>query len=602
MVHSADFSQDACPLNGAGFARTFFSSHNFSTHSYANPEKTLLCLFSGYLRDFPKLREQVRYESSGQASVSTPADLFAYLLPRHGIQILANLSGSFVFALWDSTSQTLQLGSDRFGMAPLYFRHSGAQLLFASEIKALLAIELEASVNLAALEELCAFGSPLGEDTLYPSIHRLPVGSVMTFRNGQVTYERHWWFDKVFATRTITLPDFLDEAQRLLSTSIASLMQQVENPICLLSAGFDSRRILLELVKHSPKLISYTAPIVDHNGNWMCDVTIARALCHEYGVPHIGINLPPPSDQGQITRYTRMLLDFETDSHAWILPLISEIPAGSGVNFDGLGGDVFCDAHFTYQAEADHMDDPAWLARSIETRFSNLWESHFRLKRDALPFSTRLENQLTNLPYFDHRHMVFFFSNWSRRKTALQPNGLLSLKIDSVFPFLDYELTDFLLSVSPMWKRTNEVCEAMLRRSHPELMQKLPSSHTPNIFTNPGPASIPFCEKVPPRYHQESLESLYQTASSDIMAGKGVLPQLSRHAQTAAFGFWGIRPQRLMPRAFTNRSWPLRLAGLYAQQRRTVTEPDWAKEQTVLAQEYIYHRKPVATPASTIKS
>ena len=56
-----------------------------------------------------------------------------------GERCLARLRGMFAFAAWDEREQTLFLARDPFGIKPLYYRHDGTRLLFASELNALLA-------------------------------------------------------------------------------------------------------------------------------------------------------------------------------------------------------------------------------------------------------------------------------------------------------------------------------------------------------------------------------------------------------------------------------------------------------------------------------
>ncbi len=67
-------------------------------------------------------------------------ELLMHGLSREGPRFLASLHGCFAAAIWDQQRQQLMLISDRFGMRPLYWAQVGEGLIFASEIKALLAV------------------------------------------------------------------------------------------------------------------------------------------------------------------------------------------------------------------------------------------------------------------------------------------------------------------------------------------------------------------------------------------------------------------------------------------------------------------------------
>jgi asparagine synthase (glutamine-hydrolysing) len=74
----------------------------------------------------------------------TPADdplLALELYSRRGIDGFQEIGGQFAFAMWDGANRRLLLARDRIGYAPLYFTLDRGRFIFASEYKALLAIE-----------------------------------------------------------------------------------------------------------------------------------------------------------------------------------------------------------------------------------------------------------------------------------------------------------------------------------------------------------------------------------------------------------------------------------------------------------------------------
>lgn len=598
LVHSADFGVDSLSFDSAAFGRTFHKPLNFSTHFYSAPDNSVTCLFTGYLFDPEMLKRQVLEESSCAAAVSNPAALFAFLYPRFRSKMLTNLSGSFVFALWEVASSTLTLGTDRYGMKPLYYRQRGVQFSFASEIKALLALDPDTEVNLPAVADLLILGSPQGDHTLYPSIRRLPPATVLSFSNGDISTEQYWSHGRIDADPNLNLNEYVEEAGRLLGRSVTRLTDQIARPICFLSAGYDSRRILFELVQQGKPLTAYTSPTVQHDSPYTIDVPIAAALCAALGVPHVTSELPPTGCHGDLARYSQTLLDYETDTHAWILPLLAKIPVGAGVNFDGLGGDVLYQFNWTFPNEAAHLDDPAFLARAVLQRYPDLWSEYFRMDAPKPSLFDRLEQTFRNYPKFDGRYSIFYFGNWTRRKTALFSEGLLSLKFDSVYPFLDYDLVDHVMRFPAVERRAREVSKAMLQLSNPEIMQRIPTSHDGNILTGTDAyhssvrSSLPqhFRTALPKDYWLYSQASIYHAAAVDIVKAGGVPGQLSGKAQLSLMAHVLPCPNQNVPKRVIRGAWRLPLAGLYARQRRTSQSANLPTRHLAEARSYLFGR------------
>jgi asparagine synthase (glutamine-hydrolysing) len=99
----------------------------------------------------------------------------------------------FAFAIWDAPKRRLLLVRDRLGIKPLYWARVGGTLLFASEIKAILASGLlEPRPNEAALPEALSTRYVAGADTLFRGIHKLLPGHQLVFENGQLRIRQYW--------------------------------------------------------------------------------------------------------------------------------------------------------------------------------------------------------------------------------------------------------------------------------------------------------------------------------------------------------------------------------------------------------------------------
>ena len=103
-----------------------------------NEDRSLVLICNGEIYNFIELRQQL--EALGHRfSTGSDCETILHLYEEHGLDCVQHLRGMFAFALWDNQKRRLMLARDRMGEKPLYLYEKGGDLLFASEMKALLA-------------------------------------------------------------------------------------------------------------------------------------------------------------------------------------------------------------------------------------------------------------------------------------------------------------------------------------------------------------------------------------------------------------------------------------------------------------------------------
>lgn len=100
-----------------------------------------LSIFNGFLANKAELTKLLPLKLQNHNHLSNENVLIQLLYNQYGTKIFSSLNGHFVFALWDQTRKCLVLARDRFGVVPLYFSRIGSLRVFASEYKALLALD-----------------------------------------------------------------------------------------------------------------------------------------------------------------------------------------------------------------------------------------------------------------------------------------------------------------------------------------------------------------------------------------------------------------------------------------------------------------------------
>jgi asparagine synthase (glutamine-hydrolysing) len=206
-------------------------------------------LFDGSLDDVGSLAERLGVQPADV--LSDPAAAIEQLYHLEGAAGLARLNGSFALAVWDGERGRLLLARDRFGARPLYYASAGERWAFASEYKALLALQdLPARPDRDAIQHLqCTKRRTL--DSLLEGVHGVPCGGGVI-----LGVDRAAQSFRYFEPRVNIRPAPASEHARALRESIlrAARRQTAHLPKLglLLSGGVDSTVTLAALRQVAP--------------------------------------------------------------------------------------------------------------------------------------------------------------------------------------------------------------------------------------------------------------------------------------------------------------------------------------------------------------
>jgi asparagine synthase (glutamine-hydrolysing) len=154
----------------------------------------LTMIYNGEIYNYIELRDQLRamghvFRSDGDGEVM----LRAYA--QWGVDALPKLNGMFAAAIWDERKRELLLARDRFGEKPMYLARTPRSVVFASEMKAILAVrpELREANRKSVFRYLSRGDLDLDQESFFEGIESLPASHYLLLdSDGRGSAKRYW--------------------------------------------------------------------------------------------------------------------------------------------------------------------------------------------------------------------------------------------------------------------------------------------------------------------------------------------------------------------------------------------------------------------------
>ena len=414
-----------------GFRRLSIIDLGAGARFYADESGRFRAICNGEVYNWPELERDLVLRGH-RFETRCDTEVIPHLYEEHGIDFVTHLNGMFAFAIFDTVAKRLVLGRDRAGEKPLYYLEQDGELLFASEIKALLAHPRVARrVDLEAIARYLLYGYFPAPHTPFQGIRKLPAGHLLIAEDGAVRTMPYWDLRRFVAAGApdAPVPDEAEaarEVRRLLHEAV-DLRLRADVPVgVLLSGGVDSSSIAALAVEIKGRGVpSFALGMEDQDFD---EASYARRAAADLGTDHQEVIIGE-RDMVAATFEVARFLD-EPLADASVLPtwLLSRFTRRHvKVALGGEGADELFAGYPTYIGDRlarlyGRLPRPARaiLRRAVESvppSFSNVG-IEFLLKRFVA---------MAELPD-DERHPIWFgaFSP-ERQKTLLSDAALASL-------------------------------------------------------------------------------------------------------------------------------------------------------------------------------
>lgn len=306
-----------------------------------DPNTGNVIVFNGEIYNFQEIRKEL--ENNGYRFISrSDTEVILYAYSEWGENCVKKLRGIFAFAIWDKKEKYLFIARDQMGVKPLYYyKMQSGQFFFASEVRALLAVDVPRVISKEGLASFMNYGSVQEPFTMIENVFSLPPAHFMSIKDGKIKFTRYWSPDLANQISNETSQEEVNEnITGMLRDSVFSQMVSDVPLGAFLSGGIDSSAIVSLMRQSFPDADLRTFAIVFDQSEY--DERIySRMVSEQNHTRHTELELTGE----MVKQYLKDALDsFDQPSmdglNTWFVSkLVKE--SGITVALSGVGGDEF---------------------------------------------------------------------------------------------------------------------------------------------------------------------------------------------------------------------------------------------------------------------
>lgn len=260
----------------------------------ANEDGSVVTVFNGEIYNHQDLRRCLERQAHRFATHHSDTETIVHLYEQHGDlwPEKAKINGMFGIAIWDRRHRRLLLYRDRMGKKPLYWTVARGQLVFGSEIKAILAHpHVERRLDHQALYHYFSLKNLSAPRTAFKDIQQLLPGHYLIWEAGRVTTAPYWRLDLGDTLRDISEEEAAAELLRLLDDAVRLRMDCDAPYGAYLSGGVDSSSVVTLMCRHQLQPVTTFCLGYDEDAQGQFvgkaqDITYARLMSQRLGTDH----------------------------------------------------------------------------------------------------------------------------------------------------------------------------------------------------------------------------------------------------------------------------------------------------------------------------
>lgn len=343
----------------------------------SNADRTIWITYNGEIYNHLRLREELVHHGVNRFHSRTDTETLLYAYQEFGLAAFSKLDGMFAAAIVDLRNFRVILARDRMGIKPLYYHWDGNELIFASELKAILANpKIARRIDFAALDIYLALGYVPSPYCLVSGVRKLEPGHYLLLENQQL-YKDCFWAPCL----NIPKPDFRSKTDLVQSVRYsvndavqAQLMSDVPVGV-FLSGGLDSTIIATLAAESKGKnLHTFTIGFQTNNSPmddvYNQDFYAARQVAQKLGSEHHEVIIQDDEVLAQQAEKLLVAIDepvIEASNLSIYVMALAAKESGVKVILTGDGADELFGGYPWHWAglRLEHIEQVPFLKRSL---------------------------------------------------------------------------------------------------------------------------------------------------------------------------------------------------------------------------------------------
>ncbi|MEO9485810.1 MAG: asparagine synthase (glutamine-hydrolyzing) [Ekhidna sp.] len=315
-----------------------------------------IMVFNGEIYNYEDLKKsinQTEFKSSGDTEV------LLYLLIEQGINCLSKLNGFFSIAFYDKAEESLLIARDRYGIKPLHYYQDDEQLIFGSEMKAVLSYPIKKEIDKNALYWYLKLNYLPGNLSMIDNVQKLEPGHYLQVEKKKVTKKCY-----LSSAQEKVNSSYKDSKKELVSILDKSVRSRLISDVPLgsfLSGGTDSSAIVALASKYTSNLQTFSIGYRDHP--YFDETSYAESVAKKFNTNHTTFKLTNDDLLSDLNAIIEYIDEPFADSSAIPTYILSKHTRKHvTVALSGDGADELFGGYYKHLA----------LSKSLENSFSNL--------------------------------------------------------------------------------------------------------------------------------------------------------------------------------------------------------------------------------------